>query len=120
MAPPGGEEAIEGLRLNDARELVSARNRLPRRALFCLAAHLPCFECHGPDAHARKAELRLDVRENALAEHDSGRPVVPGQADRSELVKRIESTDADEQMPQPTSHLRLSRAESAYRRGPFC
>jgi hypothetical protein len=72
-----------------------------------------CFKCHGPDAHARKAELRLDVRDNALAERDSGRSLVPGQPDRSELVKRIESTDADEQMPPPKSHLRLSREEIA-------
>ena len=27
-----------------------------------------CFACHGPDAHARKAKLRLDTREGALRE----------------------------------------------------
>src|SRR5947209_8740615 len=26
-----------------------------------------CFQCHGPDAAARKAGLRLDVREKAIA-----------------------------------------------------
>ena len=28
-----------------------------------------CFQCHGPDAKARKAELRLDIADEALA-HD--------------------------------------------------
>jgi hypothetical protein len=26
-----------------------------------------CFRCHGPDSQARKAELRLDQRDSALA-----------------------------------------------------
>ena len=68
-----------------------------------------CFKCHGPDKPARKADLRLDVREAALAEHDSGRPIVPGKAEESEVVRRIESTDRDEQMPPPKSNLHLSK-----------
>lgn len=72
-----------------------------------------CFKCHGPDAQARKAELRLDVRDNALVEHDSGKPIIPGQPERSEIVHRIESSDADEQMPPRKSNLRLSKDEIA-------
>src|ERR1700678_4052643 len=43
-----------------------------------------CFYCHGPDEKKREAKLRLDVRVNALAEHDSGRAIVPGKPDESE------------------------------------
>ncbi len=57
-----------------------------------------CFKCHGPDAPARKAKLRLDLRGDAIAQHESGPSIVPGQADQSEVVKRIETSDADEVM----------------------
>ncbi len=58
-----------------------------------------CFACHGPDETHREAELRLDTREGALAEHAGHRAVVPKDAANSELVKRILSTNADEVMP---------------------
>src|SRR4051794_29843098 len=49
-----------------------------------------CFSCHGPDSGARKAKLRLDQREAALAGGKSGEPtIVPGVPNKSELVRRI-------------------------------
>jgi len=61
-----------------------------------------CFGCHGPDAAQRQAGLRLDLREHAVAELESGaRAIVPGDAAASELVARIESDDADLVMPPP-------------------
>jgi hypothetical protein len=63
-----------------------------------------CFYCHGPDPKHREAELRLDVRDEALAK----KAVVPGKADESELVKRIFSSDADELMPPPDSYKKLT------------
>lgn len=60
-----------------------------------------CFYCHGPDEKKREAKLRLDVRESALAEHDSGHAIVPGKPEESELLTRILSHDKDEVMPPP-------------------
>src|SRR5690242_17648952 len=67
-----------------------------------------CYFCHGPDAAKRKAKLRLDTQEGALAKHDDGAAVVPGQPDKSELVRRITTKDPDDQMPPPESHRTLS------------
>jgi hypothetical protein len=59
-----------------------------------------CFACHGPDAGARKAGLRLDTREGALLELPSGaRALVPGDLEQSELIARLRTHDPDEQMP---------------------
>ncbi len=61
-----------------------------------------CYACHGPDTAARKAGLRLDLREKALAYVDKKgiKAIVPGDAEQSELVKRIESHDPKKLMPQ--------------------
>jgi mono/diheme cytochrome c family protein len=66
-----------------------------------------CFYCHGPDGNKRKAKLRLDVRADALAK----KAFVPGDADASELIKRLSSTDSDEVMPPPDSHRTVTPAQ---------
>ncbi|MDC0935092.1 DUF1553 domain-containing protein [Pirellulales bacterium] len=58
-----------------------------------------CFSCHGPDEASRQANLRLDVREQALRTFDGVTPIVPGQPEGSELVRRIRATDEDVVMP---------------------
>ncbi len=58
-----------------------------------------CFKCHGPDKTARQAELRLDTRDGAFAQHGDTRPVVAGKPEDSALFRRITSTDPDEKMP---------------------
>jgi hypothetical protein len=74
-----------------------------------LARH--CFKCHGPDDKARKARLRLDVREQALRPAKSGKPaIVPGKAEESELVRRI-FADEDEVMPPPHAKNPLTEAD---------
>src|SRR3954466_1216737 len=60
-----------------------------------------CYHCHGPDEAARKAKLRLDVREDTLKERDGTRAIVPGDIKASELVLRIQSHDSEEVMPPP-------------------
>ena len=63
-----------------------------------------CFACHGPDDRARRAGLRLDLRDEALE------VLAPGQPEASELVARILDEGAD-QMPPADSKLELSREE---------
>jgi hypothetical protein len=63
-----------------------------------------CFKCHGIDENARKAKLRLDVRDGALAPAKSGKvAIVPGKPDESELIKRILTNDEDDVMPPPAT-----------------
>jgi hypothetical protein len=62
-----------------------------------------CFFCHGPDAGHRQADLRLDVRDDAVA----AGAIVPGKPAESTLVSRINTTDAEELMPPPESHKKL-------------
>ncbi len=68
-----------------------------------------CFQCHGPDAAERQAELRLDEREAALAPAESGkRAIVPGAPDKSQLVLRVMSNDPEFMMPPPAANKRLT------------
>src|SRR5436190_3366765 len=59
-----------------------------------------CFACHGPDSAARKASLRLDRFDDAIAPRkDNKHAVVPGKPDESEAIRRIFTTDEDDLMP---------------------
>jgi hypothetical protein len=66
-----------------------------------------CFACHGPDQAARKAKLRFDVRDVAIARE----AIVPGKPDESKLVARIFSPDPHEVMPPPEAKKPLSDRE---------
>ena len=71
-----------------------------------------CFACHGPDDKSREGGFRLDVREQAMAEADSGvPPIVAGDPAASELVRRITADDESELMPPPDSNKTLSTEE---------
>ncbi len=71
-----------------------------------------CFACHGPDSNKRKAELRLDVAENAYAPAESGeKAIVPGKPEASELLLRITSNDKDDVMPPSKEHKKLTTPE---------
>ena len=67
-----------------------------------------CWECHGPDAGARKAELRLDTQLDALADRGGYRVIDPANPERSELLTRITSADADIRMPPAEAARQLS------------
>ena len=73
-----------------------------------------CFACHGPDAEARKADLRLDQEGFITASSSEGeRLVQPGDAASSTLIARIHSEDPDSVMPPPESFLTLNPDEKA-------
>ncbi|PYR22116.1 MAG: hypothetical protein DMF98_20885, partial [Acidobacteria bacterium] len=71
----------------------------------------PPFRCHGPDRNARKADMRLDIREEAVKPTRSGHvPIVPGDPDKSEIITRIFSTGASV-MPPKSAHKELTPAQ---------
>jgi len=72
-----------------------------------------CFRCHGPDKASRKANLRLDQEDSALAprKDPAEHAIVPGKPEESLLVRKIFSTDPDDMMPPPSSNLALSSQE---------
>ncbi|NOX54628.1 MAG: hypothetical protein GXP27_09355, partial [Planctomycetes bacterium] len=71
-----------------------------------------CFRCHGPDEESREGGFRLDRRDSAVGEADSGeRPIVPGRPEKSEVVRRITAEDEAERMPPPESGLSLTAAQ---------
>ncbi len=67
-----------------------------------------CFACHGPDAKTVEGGLRLDL---ADPQAKPAGAIVPGDADASELVRRIFSDDPDAQMPPPQANKSLSSEE---------
>jgi mono/diheme cytochrome c family protein len=69
-----------------------------------------CFRCHGPDASSRRANMRLDQREDALKPKARSRPIVPGDPEKSEIVQRIFASDALV-MPPASANLTLTPAE---------
>ena len=71
-----------------------------------------CFRCHGPDKNARKAGLRLDLREEAIKKTKSGvTPIVPNKPEESEIVRRIFSKEKFEMMPPEEIHKTLTEAQ---------
>ncbi|HEY3298218.1 MAG TPA: DUF1549 domain-containing protein, partial [Armatimonadota bacterium] len=59
-----------------------------------------CYSCHGPDSASRKSKLRLDREDEAKADLGKSRfGFFPGDPARSEVYKRIASTNKGMRMP---------------------
>ncbi|HVL11311.1 MAG TPA: PSD1 and planctomycete cytochrome C domain-containing protein [Gemmata sp.] len=69
-----------------------------------------CFSCHGADAKARKAKLRLDTPEGAFEERKRGAAITPGDLKASELWTRV-TLDGDGVMPPAESKKHLTAAQ---------
>src|SRR5438445_520687 len=103
---------ISGLLLSATLRLPAAEKLQFNRDIRPLLSDR-CFKCHGPDKAARKASLRLDLPEEAYAERKKSHKhaIVPGKPEESLVCKKIFSSDPDDLMPPPESHLALSKAE---------
>jgi hypothetical protein len=66
-----------------------------------------CYYCHGNDPKHREADLRLDLRDEAV----KAKAFLPGNAKDSELVSRILTEDEDDLMPPPDSHKKLTQRQ---------
>ncbi len=69
-----------------------------------------CFVCHGADSASRKAKLRLDSFENATVKTEDGVTIiVPGQPEKSEVVRRI--FDAGDDLMPPAKSYKVLTAQ---------
>ena len=74
-----------------------------------LAEH--CLTCHGFDAKARQADLRLDEAEFATAERDGTFAIKPGDLEHSEVWQRINTEDESLRMPPASAPKPLTAAQ---------
>jgi Protein of unknown function (DUF1553)/Protein of unknown function (DUF1549)/Planctomycete cytochrome C/NedA-like, galactose-binding domain len=77
-----------------------------------------CFKCHGPDAKRRKGGkrgdgLRLDNSQGARADLGGHAAIVPGHPEKSEMIRRITTSDPDDHMPPPDSGKKLTAGQIA-------
>jgi hypothetical protein len=91
----------------DRRSLAADAIDFNRDIQAILAAK--CFRCHGPDK--QESGLRLDVRGRALAGGDGGVAILPGKSGKSELIRRVVSTDKDDRMPPEGERLTVAEIE---------
>jgi len=58
-----------------------------------------CYKCHSAQAEKLKGGLHLDTHEGLLKGGDTGPAIVPGDAEKSLLIKAVRYKDEDLQMP---------------------
>ena len=58
-----------------------------------------CYKCHSHEATKLKGGLSLEYRETVLKGGDTGPAIVPGDPEKSLLIKAVRYTDPDLQMP---------------------
>ncbi len=58
-----------------------------------------CYTCHGPDASKRNSKLRFDTEAGARIDLGGHFAIVPGDAAKSEMLRRISSDDTAKRMP---------------------
>jgi hypothetical protein len=71
-----------------------------------------CYSCHSATAEKLKGGLRLDDADALMKGGDSGPVVVPGDPDRSLLIKAIRYTDDDLRMPPKNKKLSTAQIDT--------
>ena len=69
-----------------------------------------CYKCHSIAEGKKRGELTLDTREGSVKGGELGPAIVPGDLDKSLLIKAVRYNDEDLQMPPKT---KLSSAQIA-------
>ncbi len=64
-----------------------------------------CYKCHSHESEKVKGGLLLDTRDGVLKGGDTGPAIVPGNPEKSLLIKAVRYTDKDLQMPPNDSQL---------------
>ena len=72
-----------------------------------------CYKCHGPDSTTRKADLRLDTKAALFNKRGDVTLIVPKQPAKSELFRRISTSDADVHMPPKDSGRVITKRQTA-------
>ncbi len=68
-----------------------------------------CFRCHGPDRGSRMANMRLDIRDEAVKRNSrNAAPIVPGDPETSLIIQRIFATTKARIMPPAAVHKELT------------
>jgi len=71
-----------------------------------------CYKCHSAQAEKVKGGLLLDTRDGLLKGGDTGPAIVPGDPDKSLLIKAIRYTDENLQMPPKNKKLAADKIEA--------
>ncbi len=58
-----------------------------------------CYKCHSSEAKKAKGGLQLDTRDNLLKGGETGPAILPGEPEKSLLIKAVSYTDENLQMP---------------------
>ncbi len=72
-----------------------------------------CYKCHSAEAEKVKGAFLLDTREGLLKGGDTGPAIVPGDVEKSLLIKAVRYANEDLQMPPAKAGGKLSAAQIA-------